>query len=204
MISPNEKFKVETISYVTRQLLIMLEATRNGDMRLANQLGFDAKMTAELEVLPANQFESVVERYIERCTMSFHLFDPATIKLALNNTSEQEMIDQFIRHGACNRSLSEIFGLRADAVAARREILQVKASRGRSKSPDHKVEQTVFDMWLGFKADSAMTFKSSILQIAKLTKIDITHIYRFVERCERITEYNPSMTRPEALELRHY
>ena len=188
-----EKLNYERIGFVCRQLMLVSNAAREGDMSLAKAMGIDFKTAMMLEGVSVHELESVAERYVKSQANS--AIDCDCLSFALSCSNEQDLIDDYIRHGASNEVLIEFFGMSNTMISSRRKMLNVKVRPGRTNSVSPEKVSEISDIWFELKLSSERHV-IKLLTVSKQASVSICAVYNCISQIERINQFDSkSMTR---------
>lgn len=186
----SNKIKDDSSRAIAALLFNILETCRQGDVDIASRLGLDIEAIRKLDKLKPDQIAHLSSSYMrDRCALDIFKLDVALltriIELAAADSETQEMIDEFLVHGACKRMMGELFGLRSTQVASRKRFLNVPTIKGRLTVVSVEEERSIYDAWLaGIKTTD---YRKRLLGVAKETELSLSKIYRVVLEIEEIT-----------------
>lgn len=189
-ISNTEKLRAENVSFLARQLLLLSNSAREGDMAIAKELGVSIEAIKHLEKMPACELEAVAAHYIK--LESNKTLNTSSLLLALKKPMDSELIDEYIIHGANNEVLIKFFGLGNTQIANRREILGVPGKKGRTFLPKKEKLDQISDLWFELKLDNRLSYIEKILYVAKTLKETVCNVYNHVDQVERIIKFETS------------
>lgn len=184
------KIREESSRAISLLLVSALEACRQGDVELLEGLGLSLDTMKILDTLKADQIINISGNYM-RDQAPLELFkidsDRITkiITLAAEETKTYEMIDDYLRYGACKKMMLELFGLRSTQVANRKRYLQLPTVKGRLTTITTEEGRAIYDTWLmNIKEHD---YRRRLLNTAKQTGLSLSKVYKFVVETEVIT-----------------
>lgn len=191
------KLKDESSRFISSILLSALEACRQGDVELAEGLGLTIETMQKLDRLKADQIFNISGNYVrDLCALEVFQIDAVKIsriiELAAEETKQYEMIDEFLRRGACKTMMGELFGLRSTQVASRKKFLNLPTIKGRLPVSTLEEQRLVYDAWLA--SIKISDYRERLLFVARKTELSMSKIYREVLEIEEITN-TPSPTK---------
>src|SRR5690554_5963589 len=132
----NSRLKEESSRLVSSLLVSALEACRQGDVDLAEGLGLSIETMQLLDRLKPDQIANLSGNYMrDLCTLELFRIDSARIsriiEIAAQESKTFEMIDEYLRRGACKKMMGELFGLRSTQIANRKKFLSLPTIKGR-------------------------------------------------------------------------
>ncbi len=184
------KIREESSRAISLLLVSALEACRQGDVELLEGLGLSLDTMKILDSLKADQIINISGNYM-RDQAPLELFkidsDRITkiIALAAEETKTYELIDDFLRYGACKKMMLELFGLRSTQVANRKRYLQLPTIKGRLTTITTEEGRAIYDTWL--KNITEHDYRRRLLNTAKQTGLSLSKVYKFVVETEVIT-----------------
>src|SRR5690606_34395617 len=149
----NNKLKDESSRAISSLLVTALEACRQGDVEFAEGLGLSLETMQKLDSLKADQIVNISGNYVrDLCALEVFRIDAAKIsriiELAVEETKLYEMIDDYLRFGACKKMMGELFGMRSTQVANRKKFLNLPTVKGRLSVVTVEEERRIYDSWL--------------------------------------------------------
>ena len=150
----SHRAKERSATFLSEVLLEAAASCREGDFRLAEALGFEIDDIRELEALnPADIHRAAKNSSRDCCAFEAVKVNTNQLKLIVSSanraTTQQEMIDRFIKAGACNAMLDALFGARSSHIANRKRLLGLEVSKGKKRAyPTVEQEQVVYSSWL--------------------------------------------------------
>ena len=193
----NIRLKDDSSRFISSLLLSALEGCQQGDMELADKLGLSIETMQKLDSLKAEQIFSVSGNYVrDLCAFEFLNVDSMRIsriiEIAAEETKQYEMIDEFLRRGACKSMMAELFGIRSTQVASRKKFLNLPTVKGRLPASTLEEQHLIYDAWLA--SIKTADFRERLLYVAKNTGLSISKVYRDIQEIEKIQNI-PSNTR---------
>ena len=186
----NLNLKIESSRFIWAVLVNTLESCREGDFELLTQMGLSLKTMRALNKLKADQIHSIAENYVRDVpNLKFLPLDSAKLTRIIEIEAEEalryEMIDEFLKRGACKEMMSELFGLRSTQVASRKRFLDVPTVKGRLPATTLEEQRIVYDSWLANLGISDVLKR--MLAVAESTDVALSQIYREVKIIEEVT-----------------
>jgi len=189
----NSRLKEESSRLVSSLLVSALEACRQGDVDLAEGLGLSIETMQLLDRLKPDQIANLSGNYMrDLCTLEVFRIDSARIsriiEIAAQESKTFEMIDEYLRRGACKKMMGELFGLRSTQIANRKKFLSLPTIKGRLSVCTVSEERAIYDSWLA--TIKIPDYRLRLLTVARSTELTLSKIYRVVQEIEEIT--NPT------------
>ena len=184
------KLKDESSRFISSLLLSALEGCQQGDMELAERLGLSIETMQKLDRLRADQIFNISGNYV-RDLSALEVFQidsskiSRIIELAAEETRQYEMIDEFLRRGACKTMMAELFGMRSTQVASRKKFLNLPTVKGRLPVSTLEEQRQIYDAWLD--SIKIADYRERLLYVARATNLSMSKIYREVQEIEDIT-----------------
>lgn len=184
------KLKDESSRFISSLLLSALEGCQQGDMELAERLGLSIETMQKLDRLRADQIFNISGNYV-RDLSALEVFQidsrkiSRIIELAAEETRQYEMIDEFLRRGACKTMMAELFGMRSTQVASRKKFLNLPTVKGRLPVSTLEEQRQIYDAWLD--SIKIADYRERLLYVARATNLSMSKIYREVQEIEEIT-----------------
>lgn len=184
------KLKDESSRFISSLLLSALEGCQQGDMELAERLGLSIETMQKLDRLRADQIFNISGNYV-RDLSALEVFQidsskiSRIIELAAEETRQYEMVDEFLRRGACKTMMAELFGMRSTQVASRKKFLNLPTVKGRLPVPTLEEQRQIYDAWLD--SIKIADYRERLLYVARATNLSMSKIYREVQKIEEIT-----------------
>ena len=184
------KLKDESSRFISSLLLSALEGCQQGDMELAERLGLSIETMQKLDRLRADQIFNISGNYV-RDLSALEVFQidsrkiSRIIELAAEETRQYEMIDEFLRRGACKTMMAELFGMRSTQVASRKKFLNLPTVKGRLPVSTLEEQRHIYDAWLD--SIKIADYRERLLYVARATNLSMSKIYREVQEIEEIT-----------------
>lgn len=184
------KLKGESSRFISSLLLSALEGCQQGDMELAERLGLSIETMQKLDRLRADQIFNISGNYV-RDLSALEVFQidsskiSRIIELAAEETRQYEMIDEFLRRGACKTMMAELFGMRSTQVASRKKFLNLPTVKGRLPVSTLEQQRQIYDAWLD--SIKIADYRERLLYVARATNLSMSKIYREVQEIEEIT-----------------
>lgn len=184
------KLKDESSRFISSLLLSALEGCQQGDMELAERLGLSIETMQKLDRLRADQIFNISGNYV-RDLRALEVFQidsskiSRIIELAAEETRQYEMIDEFLRRGACKTMMAELFGMRSTQVASRKKFLNLPTVKGRLPVSTLEEQRQIYDAWLD--SIKIADYRERLLYVARATNLSMSKIYREVQEIEEIT-----------------
>lgn len=185
----NAKIREISSRAISSLLCNVLEATRQGDVDLAESLGFNINTIRNLDKLKADQISNLSHSYLrDKCALGIFRIDTEKMARIIEIAAEEirtfELTDEYLIHGACKLMMRELFGLRSTQVANRKRLLNIPTVKGRIAFVSVEEERRIYDAWL---VSIEMTdVRERYLQVAKNTGLSLSKIYRVVQEIEEI------------------
>lgn len=191
----NNKLKHESSRIISALLLSALEACRQGDVELAEGLGLSIEVMQKLDKLKADQIFNISGNYMRGLpALEIFRIDSAKIsriiELAAEEAKQYEVIDEFLRRGACKTMMNELFGMRSTQVANRKKFLNLPTIKGRLSISTLEQQRQIYDAWSA--AIEIIDYRERLLYIARETGVSLSRIYREVQEIEKITNTSNS------------
>jgi len=186
----SSKLKDESSRFISSLLLSALEGCQQGDMELAERLGLSIETMQKLDRLRADQIFNISGNYV-RDLSALEVFQidsskiSRIIELAAEETRQYEMIDEFLRRGACKTMMAELFGMRSTQVASRKKFLNLPTVKGRLPVSTLEEQRQIYDAWLD--SIKIADYRERLLYVARATNLSMSKIYREVQEIEEIT-----------------
>lgn len=190
MTAINNKLKDESSRAISSLLVSTLEACRQGDVNLAEGLGLSLQTVRLLDSLKADQITNISGNYMrDQTPLELFKIDSVKISKIIEIAAEEsklyEMIDEFLRHGACKKMMLELFGLRSTQVANRKRYLNLPTVKGRLTTITTEEGRAIYDCWLvNMKVND---LRQRLLTTSKATGLTLSKVYKFVQEAEEIT-----------------
>ncbi|MCZ0866545.1 STY4526/YPO1902 family pathogenicity island replication protein [Dasania sp. GY-19] len=184
------KLKDESSRFISSLLLSALEGCQQGNMELAERLGLSIETMQKLDRLRADQIFNISGNYV-RDLSALEVFQidsskiSRIIELAAEETRQYEMIDEFLRRGACKTMMAELFGMRSTQVASRKKFLNLPTVKGRLPVSTLEEQRQIYDAWLD--SLKIADYRERLLYVARATNLSMSKIYREVQEIEEIT-----------------
>lgn len=159
-------------------------------MELAERLGLSIETMQKLGRLRADQIFNISGNYV-RDLSALEVFQidsrkiSRIIELAAEETRQYEMIDEFLRRGACKTMMAELFGMRSTQVARRKKFLNLPTVKGRLPVSTLEEQRQIYDAWLD--SIKIADYRERLLYVARATNLSMSKIYREVQEIEEIT-----------------
>ena len=191
--STKEQLYTHSVNYMTKLLLLVIEASHNGDLSFAQSVGIDTSLLKNIENLTARQMEQVARDYAEKALGQIVEVDNKALASALDfksaAQSDSERVDEFILRGASNECMMELFGWQTSQLSGRRTVLGYKAKRGRAYQPSEKAKEDIYHYWVDIKTEAQLDYAGKILKCSIDTGYPINVVYKLVKDFERQTAY---------------
>lgn len=186
----NSRLKDESSRVVSSLLVSALEACRQGDVDLAEGLGLSIQTMQLLDRLKPDQIANLSGNYMrDLCALELFRIDSVRIsriiEIAAQESKTYEMIDEFLRRGACKKMMGELFGLRSTQIANRKKFLNLPTIKGRLSVCTVAEERSIYDAWLA--TIKIPDYRLRLLTVAQSTELTLSKIYRVVQEIEEIT-----------------
>ena len=184
------KLKDESSRFISSLLLSALEGCQQGDMELVERLGLSIETMQKLDRLRADQIFNISGNYV-RDLSALEVFQidsrkiSRIIELAAEETRQYEMIDEYLRRGACKTMMAELFGMRSTQVASRKKFLNLPTVKGRLPVSTLEEQRQIYDAWLD--SLKIADYRERLLYVARATNLSMSKIYREVQEIEEIT-----------------
>jgi len=185
----NNWLKAETSRMISTMLVTALETCREGDVGLAEKLGLSVEVMRQLDKLKPDQIANISGNYMRDITALEILQVDAGklarfVKAAAEETMMNEMIDEYLLHGACKTMMGELFGLRSTQVANRKKFLNIPTVKGRLRVSTLDQQKFIYDAWLA--SIKVTDLRERYLIVAKETGLSLSRIFREVKEIESI------------------
>lgn len=189
-MASNQSLKLESSRFISVILVTTLESCREGDFELLTKMGLSMTTMRALNSLKADQIQSISENYIRDLpSLEFLPLNVPKLTRIIEIEAEEalryEMIDEFIKRGACKEMMSELFGLRSTQVASRKRFLDVPTVKGRLPATTLEEQRIVYDSWLANLGIPDV--RKRMLAVAESTGVLLSQIYREVQIIEAVT-----------------
>lgn len=184
------KLKDESSRFISSLLLSALEGCQQGDMELVERLGLSIETMQKLDRLRADQIFNISGNYV-RDLSALEVFQidsrkiSRIIELAAEETRQYEMIDEYLRRGACKTMMAELFGMRSTQVASRKKFLNLPTVKGRLPVSTLEEQRQIYDAWLD--SIKIANYRERLLCVARATNLSMSKVYREVQEIEEIT-----------------
>lgn len=194
-MASSTKLKDESSRFISSLLLTALEGCQQGDMELAERLGLSIETMQKLDRLKADQIFSISGTYV-RDSNALEVLTIDTkriskiIELAAQEKKQFEMIDEFLRRGACKTMMAELFGMRSTQVASRKKFLNLPTVKGRLPISTIEEQRKIYDAWLS--SMNIPGIRERLLYVARKTGLSLSKVYREVQEIERVQNSTPS------------
>jgi hypothetical protein len=197
-VASNINLKLESSRFISAVLVNTLESCRDGDFELLTQLGLSLKTMQALDKLKADQIHSISDNYVRDVpSLKFLPLDTGKLTRIIEIETEEalryEMIDEFLKRGACKEMMAELFGLRSTQVASRKRFLDVPTVKGRLPATSLEEQRIVYDSWLSNLDVSDV--RQRMLTVAEATNILLSQIYREVQIIEEVSSKSSNNVR---------
>jgi len=191
-----KKMQEDSNRAIQNLMVSMLDLFRHGDMTVAGKLGIDVEAIRHLDKLKPDQISRVSQNYL-RGMEAVDIFTidsekmSKVIKLAAEEIKYNNVIDEFLLHGACKNMMTEMFGYRSMQIAASRRLLDIPTVKGRPAVPTLPERHQIYDAWL---ADiEIVDIRERYLSVARKTKLPLHLIYRVVLDVEEVQKQKKSI-----------
>jgi len=185
----NNKLREESSRAISSILVTALEACRQGDVELVENLGLSLETMQKLDMLKADQIANISGHYMRgQSVMDVFKFNSdkmaKIIELASEETKLFEMVDEYLRRGACKKMMSELFGMRSTQIANRKKFLNLPTVKGRITVTTLDEQRQVYGSWLA--SIKTPDYRERLLCVSKETGLMLSKIYREVLVIEEI------------------
>jgi hypothetical protein len=185
----NNKLRDESSRAISSILVTALEACRQGDVELVENLGLSLETMQKLDQLKADQILNISGNYMrDQSLMDVFNFNSEKmakiIEIAAKETKLFEMIDEYLRRGACKKMMHDLFGMRSTQIANRKKFLSIPTVKGRITVTTLDEQRQVYDVWLA--AIKIPDYRDRLLLVSKETGLMMSKIYREVQIIEEI------------------
>lgn len=185
----SSKLREESSRAISSILVTALEACRQGDVELIENLGLSLETMHKLDQLKADQISNISGNYMRDQTLmdvfSFNSEKMARIiEIAAEETKQFEMVDEFLRRGACKKMMNDLFGMRSTQIANRKKFLSIPTVKGRITVTTLDEQRQVYGAWL--TAIKTPDYRERLLLVSKQTGLMLSKIYREVLIIEEI------------------
>jgi hypothetical protein len=194
-MATHAKVRDESSRAISSILLGVLEACRQGDVELIDELGLSIETIKRLDTLKADQIHNISGNYMrdEPLRNFFNINSEKMTKIiniAAEDARQYEMIDEFLERGACKRMMGELFGMRSTQVANRKKYLNLPTIKGRLTICSIEEQERIYDAWLA--TIETPDFRERLLSVARTTNLTLSKIYREVLNIESIKNQSNS------------
>lgn len=195
------RLKDESSRFISSLLLSALEGCQQGDMELSERLGLPIETMRKLDRLRADQILTISGTYVRDLDAQEVLKINAgkisrIIDVAAEDARLFEMIDEFLRRGACKTTMYELFGMRSTQVASRKKFLFLKTIKGRLPVSSLAEQRQIYDAWLD--SIKLADYRERLLFVARKTDLPMSKIYRDVQEIEEITNRSVQLRKQTA------
>lgn len=183
------KLRGESSRLIYAILVESLHDCREGDLELVTRLELSLSTIQKLDRLKADQITGIAEKYVRDVSAwEIFPFDPKKmtriIEIEASEAKRFDMIDEFLRHGACKDMMYDLFGMRSTQVASRKRYLSVPTVKGRLPATTTAEQRTIYDVWL--INIIVPDYRERLLTVARTTGIALSQIYRETQLIEQI------------------
>ena len=188
-MSCHNKILEETSRYITSLLFLALEECQAGNIGVAEGMGLNIELLRSLDQLRPELVPRVAANYVRGwSTLKSLNFDSSRLRSlvesAYNESKTQNLVDEYLRHGACKVVMAEFFGWRSVQVAGRKKLLKIHSSRGRLKITTVDEQRRVFSAW---KASGHIEdIRERVLYIAITADVTVTAAYREIREISEV------------------
>lgn len=185
----NNKLREESSRAISSILITALEACRQGDVELVEGLGFSLETMQKLDTLKADQIANISGNYMrDQSVMELFQFNTQKmakiIEIASEETKQFEMVDEYLRRGACKKMMNELFGMRSTQVANRKRFLSIPTVKGRITVTTLDEQREIYNSWLA--SIKTPDYRERLLIVSKETGLMLSKVYREVLVIEEI------------------
>lgn len=182
------RLKDESSRFISSLLMKALEDCQQGDLAIAESLGLTIETMQKLDRLRADQIFSLSGTYVRDLSIDVLKIDSnrmaKIIDLASEETRQNDMVDEFLRRGACKAMMLALFGMRSTQVACRKKFLNLPTIKGRLPVSTLEEQRQIYDAWL--QSLKIIGHRERLLNVARLTNLSLSKIYREVQEIEVI------------------
>jgi hypothetical protein len=185
----NNKLREESSRAISSILITALEACRQGDVELVEGLGLSLETMQKLDTLKADQIANISGNYMrDQSVMELFQFNTQKmakiIEIASEETKQFEMVDGYLRRGACKKMMNELFGMRSTQVANRKRFLSIPTVKGRITVTTLDEQREIYNSWLA--SIKTPDYRERLLIVSKETGLMLSKVYREVLVIEEI------------------
>jgi len=185
----NNKLREESSRAISSILITALEACRQGDVELVEGLGLSLETMQKLDTLKADQIANISGNYMrDQSVMDLFQFNTEKmakiIEIASEETKQFEMVDEYLRRGACKKTMNELFGMRSTQVANRKRFLSIPTVKGRITVTTLDEQREIYNSWLA--SIKTPDYRERLLIVSKDTGLMLSKVYREVLVIEEI------------------
>lgn len=185
----NNKLREESSRAISSILITALEACRQGDVELVEGLGLSLETMQKLDTLKADQIANISGNYMrDQSVMELFQFNTQKmakiIEIASEETKQFEMVDEYLRRGACKKMMNELFGMRSTQVANRKRFLSIPTVKGRITVTTLDEQREIYNSWLA--SIKTPDYRERLLIVSKETGLMLSKVYREVLVIEEI------------------
>jgi len=185
----NSKLREESSRAISSILVTALEACRQGDVELVENLGLSLETMQLLDQLKADQISNISGNYMrDQTLMDVFTFNSEKmakiIEIAAEETKQFELVDEYLRRGACKKMMNDLFGMRSTQIANRKKFLGIPTVKGRITVTTSDEQHQVYDAWLA--AIKTPDYRERLLLVSTETGLMLSKIYREVLIIEEI------------------
>jgi hypothetical protein len=185
----NNKLREESSRAISSILITALEACRQGDVELVEGLGLSLETMQKLDTLKADQIANISGNYMrDQSVMDLFQFNKEKmakiIEIASEETKQFEMVDEYLRRGACKKMMNELFGMRSTQVANRKRFLSIPTVKGRITVTTLDEQREIYNFWLA--SIKTPDYRERLLIVSKETGLMLSKVYREVLVIEEI------------------
>jgi hypothetical protein len=164
-------------------------------MALASELGLTIESLQKLDKLRADQITTIASNYVRDLSVD-QIFPIQAerickiIDIATADARQIELIDEFLRRGACKTMMSTLFGMRSTQVASRKKFLNLQTIKGRLPVSTYEEQRAIYKAWLD--SIEITDVRERLLSVATNTGMSMSKIFREVQEIERVTNVTNS------------
>lgn len=177
---------------LTDLLYFVYESCKQGDIEIAEYLGLSMDTIRSLDKLESHQVNGITQHYMKgKCALELFNIDTDKLGQVIENVAsvdrqQEKLVDEYLKRGASNQMLQEMFGLRSTQVASRKRLLGIETARGRKAYLNEEDERLIFDSWLANLkiADE----RERYLVVSYDTNINLALVFKAVSEIKEMKE----------------
>lgn len=186
----NNRIREESSRIISLLLVAALEACRQGEVELVEQVGLSIDSMRHLDQLKADEISRLANLYMrDICAMDIFCIDAQKLErlvnAAIKDRKENVLIDEYLQCGACKVMMEEMFGLRSTQIANRKKFLNIPTVRGRLSVTTVEEQRKIYNSWLEHLKQEP-DYRERLLAVAKETELPLSKVYRVVKVVEEV------------------